>query len=103
MITGALGSWGAALLKPYSDNPETSGLMLSSPENLKNLVEQFWKDGWQTVCSLSFQFHTKMILIVEFRARTFIASEIAPTMSSLIYSKKYWRKEAETSRHGVLG
>ncbi|KAF9562894.1 hypothetical protein CPC08DRAFT_706411 [Agrocybe pediades] len=45
---GALGSWGAALLKPYYDNPETSGLMLSSPEHLKNLVEQFWKDGWQT-------------------------------------------------------
>ncbi|CAA7262098.1 unnamed protein product [Cyclocybe aegerita] len=45
---GALGSWGAALLKPYSDKPETSGLMLSSPETLKRLVDQFWKDGWQT-------------------------------------------------------
>ena len=54
--TGALGSWGAALLEPYSDNPETSGLMLSSPENLKKLVEQFWKDGWQTVCALAFSF-----------------------------------------------
>ncbi|KAJ3503012.1 hypothetical protein NLJ89_g8625 [Agrocybe chaxingu] len=45
---GALGSWGAALLEPYSDKPETSGLMLSSPETLKRLVNQFWKDGWQT-------------------------------------------------------
>ncbi|EDR09659.1 uncharacterized protein LACBIDRAFT_318953 [Laccaria bicolor S238N-H82] len=45
---GALGSWGAALLEPYSDNPSTSGLMLSSPETLGKLVQQFWRDGWQT-------------------------------------------------------
>ncbi|KAF8154107.1 amidohydrolase family-domain-containing protein [Crassisporium funariophilum] len=45
---GALGSWGAALLKPYSDKPDTRGLMLNSPENLEKLVRQFWKDGWQT-------------------------------------------------------
>ncbi|PPQ66160.1 hypothetical protein CVT26_010883 [Gymnopilus dilepis] len=44
----ALGSWGAALLEPYSDKPETSGLMLRSKEVLKELVLQFWKDGWQT-------------------------------------------------------
>ncbi|KIK64916.1 hypothetical protein GYMLUDRAFT_220129 [Collybiopsis luxurians FD-317 M1] len=44
---GALGSWGAALLEPYSDKPETSGLMRSTPEALSNLVKQFWKDGWQ--------------------------------------------------------
>ncbi|KIK09545.1 hypothetical protein K443DRAFT_671448, partial [Laccaria amethystina LaAM-08-1] len=45
---GALGSWGAALLEPYSDNPSTTGLMLSSPETLGKLVQQFWRDGWQT-------------------------------------------------------
>ncbi|KAF8797602.1 hypothetical protein BYT27DRAFT_7204413 [Phlegmacium glaucopus] len=45
---GALGSWGAALLAPYSDKPDEHGLMLSSPEILESLVQQFWKDGWQT-------------------------------------------------------
>ncbi|PPQ73805.1 hypothetical protein CVT24_007257 [Panaeolus cyanescens] len=45
---GALGSWGAALLEPYSDDPETSGMMLSSPATIEKLVRQFWKDGWQT-------------------------------------------------------
>ncbi|KAF8889019.1 amidohydrolase family-domain-containing protein [Infundibulicybe gibba] len=44
---GALGSWGAALLEPYTDKPDTVGLMRSTPEALSNLTKQFWKDGWQ--------------------------------------------------------
>ena len=55
--SGALGSWGAALLAPYSDKPESHGLMLNSPEILETLVQQFWKDGWQTV--------RRMVLLVE--------------------------------------
>jgi len=47
--SGALGSWGAALLEPYSDDPKTKGLLLTSPEALEKLVRQFWKGGWQTV------------------------------------------------------
>ena len=47
--TGALGSWGAALLEPYSDKPDTKGIMRSSPDALEALVEQFWKDSWSTV------------------------------------------------------
>ncbi|KAI0799818.1 amidohydrolase family-domain-containing protein [Irpex lacteus] len=43
---GALGSWGAALLEPYSDKPDTSGIMRIAPEPLKDLVEKFWEDGW---------------------------------------------------------
>jgi len=46
---GALGSWGAALLAPYSDKPETSGIMRSTPNALATLVQHFWKDGWQVV------------------------------------------------------
>ncbi|KJA17164.1 hypothetical protein HYPSUDRAFT_46693 [Hypholoma sublateritium FD-334 SS-4] len=45
---GALGSWGAALLEPYSDDLATSGLMLSSPEKLERQIRRFWADGWQT-------------------------------------------------------
>ncbi|KAJ2923261.1 hypothetical protein H1R20_g13832, partial [Candolleomyces eurysporus] len=44
----ALGSWGAALLEPYSDNPSTTGLMQTRPDVLKQLVTKFWEDGWQT-------------------------------------------------------
>ena len=57
--SGALGSWGAALLAPYSDKPDTQGLMLNSPETLEALVRQFWKDGWQTVRC--------MVLVIERR------------------------------------
>ncbi|KAK0463225.1 amidohydrolase family-domain-containing protein [Desarmillaria tabescens] len=44
---GALGSWGAALLAPYSDKPETSGIMRIQQETLSKLVHQFHRDDWQ--------------------------------------------------------
>lgn len=44
---GALGSWGAALLAPYSDHPETSGLMLTSPGEMSKLIHQWWRNGFQ--------------------------------------------------------
>jgi len=36
---GALGSWGAALLDPYSDKPETSGTMLINETALTKVVK----------------------------------------------------------------
>ncbi|TVY36279.1 putative amidohydrolase [Lachnellula subtilissima] len=36
---GALGSWGAALLQPYSDRPDTSGTMLINETDLTNVVK----------------------------------------------------------------
>ncbi|PCH43061.1 hypothetical protein WOLCODRAFT_132641 [Wolfiporia cocos MD-104 SS10] len=44
---GALGSWGAALLEPYTDNTATRGIMRSSEEALNTTVSRFWADGWQ--------------------------------------------------------
>ncbi|KAG1744674.1 amidohydrolase family-domain-containing protein [Suillus paluster] len=44
---GALGSFGAALLEPYSDNPSTSGIMRVQPEALAKFVREFSTDGWQ--------------------------------------------------------
>ncbi|KAK0497638.1 amidohydrolase 3 [Armillaria luteobubalina] len=44
---GALGSWGAALLAPYSDKPETSGIMRIQQNALSKLVHQFHRDDWQ--------------------------------------------------------
>src|SRR6266699_5007210 len=39
IFDGALGSRGAALLKPYSDAPETSGFLTEKPEELKPMFE----------------------------------------------------------------
>jgi predicted amidohydrolase YtcJ len=46
---GALGSWGAALLSPYSDKPSTSGTMLLSAEELTN-VTALWANAGYQVC-----------------------------------------------------
>lgn len=64
---GALGSWGASMIEPYSDKPETSGIMRSSPEALSRLVKQFWQEGWQVVsfmCTL-FCLSSKLMTTLE--------------------------------------
>ncbi|KAI8972610.1 amidohydrolase family-domain-containing protein [Trametes punicea] len=43
---GALGSWGAALLAPYSDNAKTRGLMRLPEDALEKLVRDWWDMGW---------------------------------------------------------
>ena len=43
---GALGSWGAALIAPYNDKPETRGLLRVIPHKL---VEKFYEDHFQVV------------------------------------------------------
>ncbi|KAI0830178.1 amidohydrolase family-domain-containing protein [Trametes gibbosa] len=43
---GALGSWGAALLDPYSDKPDAHGLMRMPEEALNQLVRDWWDKGW---------------------------------------------------------
>ncbi|KAL2065671.1 hypothetical protein VTL71DRAFT_3341 [Oculimacula yallundae] len=44
---GALGSWGAALLEPYSDKAETSGTMLINETELTTVVNQWFNAGFQ--------------------------------------------------------
>ncbi|QRW06260.1 amidohydrolase family protein [Ceratobasidium sp. AG-Ba] len=44
---GALGSWGSAMLEPYSDRPDTTGILRSSPEVFEDLIKRFYEDGWQ--------------------------------------------------------
>jgi predicted amidohydrolase YtcJ len=44
---GALGSRGAALFAPYSDKPETSGLMLLTPEDTRPILAHAVKAGLQ--------------------------------------------------------
>jgi predicted amidohydrolase YtcJ len=47
LFDGALGSRGAALLKPYSDAPETSGLLRHKPEDLRPMFEEALRRGIQ--------------------------------------------------------
>jgi predicted amidohydrolase YtcJ len=47
IFDGALGSRGAALLKPYNDAPETSGYLTEKPEELKPMFEQALRRGIQ--------------------------------------------------------
>ncbi len=46
-IDGALGSRGAALLEPYSDRPESTGLLMTTPEELQELTERCLRAGFQ--------------------------------------------------------
>ena len=44
---GAMGSRGAALLEPYSDDPNNTGLLLSAPEHIRDVAERGLKSGFQ--------------------------------------------------------
>lgn len=44
---GALGSQGACLLQPYSDKPESYGLMVSNIDSLKNICAKAYKYDYQ--------------------------------------------------------
>lgn len=70
---GALGSWGAALQEPYSDKPDSKGLLLTTPENLSNLVQRFWDDGFQ-VARISMRLPCDYGLNTSTRFRIFTAS-----------------------------
>lgn len=47
---GALGSRGAKLLEPYSDAPETSGLIVESEEFYDHVCEKAYNAGYQVCC-----------------------------------------------------
>ena len=47
LFDGALGSRGAALLKPYGDAPETSGLLRERPEDLRPMFQEALRRGIQ--------------------------------------------------------
>ena len=47
IFDGALGSRGAALLKPYSDTPETSGFLTEKPEELRPMFDEALRRGIQ--------------------------------------------------------
>jgi hypothetical protein len=44
---GALGSRGALMLDPYSDDPHNTGLLVTDPEDLKNIFREAYQYGYQ--------------------------------------------------------
>lgn len=44
---GALGSRGAALLRPYHDHADTYGFLLRNPEEFDELAKRMYENGWQ--------------------------------------------------------
>jgi predicted amidohydrolase YtcJ len=46
-MDGALGSWGAALLEPYSDDPTKQGLLISDPTLLTPVIRKWLVKGFQ--------------------------------------------------------
>lgn len=47
MIDGALGSYGAILHEPYSDQPERKGAYVQTPDQVKRVLDQVVKAGFQ--------------------------------------------------------
>ncbi|MDQ3820970.1 MAG: hypothetical protein M3362_25265, partial [Acidobacteriota bacterium] len=43
VFDGALGSRGAALLEPYSDDPKNTGLLLTPPEHLRDVATRAFR------------------------------------------------------------
>lgn len=58
---GALGSWGAALLSPYSDKPDMNGIMRLSEEELDKATRAWWARGWGVV-SIPWTFYVPILL-----------------------------------------
>lgn len=46
-IDGALGSWGSAMLSPYTDRPDTSGSLLVNASTLTHLAGAWSTEGFQ--------------------------------------------------------
>lgn len=47
---GALGSRGAKLLEPYTDDPENTGLILESEDFYRHVCQKSYKSGYQVCC-----------------------------------------------------
>ena len=59
---GALGSRGAKLLEPYSDAPETSGLIVEDENFYDHVCEKAYKAGYQVCCHAIGDGGVRMIL-----------------------------------------
>jgi len=89
-VDGALGSWGAALIAPYNDKPDTRGLLCVPPQTLHQLVERFHDDDFQVVRVFlwpQFRFQGADASVESSRTSTLLA--IAQMRSRLTLSKTF--------------
>lgn len=49
-VDGALGSRGACLLQPYSDDPDNSGFLLTPLDSLRDFADKLYQYGFQMNC-----------------------------------------------------
>ncbi|KAL5498212.1 hypothetical protein ACEPAH_2342 [Sanghuangporus vaninii] len=76
---GALGSWGAAMIDPYTDKRDERGTLLTSPEVLSKLVSKFWDDGFQVnVHCIGDKANNVVLDILEEKLRNVSAEEHRP-------------------------
>lgn len=62
---GALGSWGAAMLEPYSDRKEDVGTMRIPEHVWEPLIDEYVRNGWQVVSiSPFFLFFSRTSMVI---------------------------------------
>ena len=71
IFDGALGSRGAALLKPYKDAPETSGFLTEKESDLKPMFEEALRRGIQVETHAIGDRPNRVILDLTERSRTY--------------------------------
>jgi predicted amidohydrolase YtcJ len=88
IFDGALGSRGAALLKPYNDAPDTSGYLTEKPEDLKPMFEEALRRGIQVETHAIGDRANRMILDLYEQA-----FKAVPPEQRKIREKTRWRVE----------
>ena len=94
---GALGSWGGALIAPYSDKPDTWGLLRLPPETMHKLAERFYEDHFQVARifgRISFRSLERTNAVT--RTRTFMPSETVQMKLCLTSSKIFCASQKRT-------
>ncbi|GJJ08276.1 hypothetical protein Clacol_002486 [Clathrus columnatus] len=93
---GALGSWGAAMIDPYSDKPEEKGLLVIPPDILSSQIHKFFQDGWQVnVHCIGDQANKNVLDIFEDVLQDYNASLVRPRIEHAQLS--------DLDRIGLLG
>ena len=76
---GALGSWGAALLAPYADKPDKTGIMRFPEDELSRIVRGWWDRHFGVVDISADWRYVKCPLTMRLLCRIFMRSVTAPT------------------------
>lgn len=81
VFDGALGSRGAALLKPYSDRPDMSGYFREKPEELRPMFEEALRNGMQVETHAIGDYANRLILDLYEEAFKAVPSKERPSLN----------------------